>query len=391
MRRRLILRCALGGFALACGSLAVSGSAAGQTPDWSLRRSVTIGSADDPVYALSTVRQVLADADHVYILLPQEGRIKIFTRTGEFVRNLGKRGEGPGELMFPSSMGWYGPRLWVADFQLARFTFFDIETGEANTVPYRVNVPVAYYVYGMAPEAVLANGQLVGYPTVSARARATGLISHRPMIVTEIDGSPRDTLALLSAVNGSVEITTGLQPHARSYIGHPLSDEDMIRFAPDGSGAVLVKRKSWEGKGPAKFEVARVGVHGDTVLYLSIGYDPQRVPSDFFDQEIDTRLDKPTVLDQRAFAGALREFYEQRRYFPPVTSLQVGSDATIWLAGPDNGGERIWLVLDRSGAVIGRFRLPTSSRVSYANRAEAWVVEEDALDIPYVVRYDIVP
>ena len=38
---------------------------------------------------------------------------------------------------------------------------------------------------------------------------------------------------------------------------------------------------------------------------------------------------------------------------------------------------------------IARFRLPSTSRVSYANRHEAWIVERDALDIPYVVRYKI--
>ena len=53
-------------------------------------------------------------------------------------------------------------------------------------------------------------------------------------------------------------------------------------------------------------------------------------------------------------------------------------------------GEREWLVLDASGASIGRFRLPTRWRIDYANQHEAWVVERDALDIPYVVRYEIV-
>ena len=123
----------------------------------------------------------------------------------------------------------------------------------------------------------------------------------------------------------------------------------------------------------------------------SSDYEPRRLPAGFLDEAIDDALDAGGLVDRRAFARAQREFYEGRRYFPPVTSLQVGSDGTIWLAGPDNHGGRTWLVLDGSGSSIGQVRLPTTSRVSYANRTDIWVVERDALDIPYVVRYEIVP
>jgi len=85
----------------------------------------------------------------------------------------------------------------------------------------------------------------------------------------------------------------------------------------------------------------------------------------------------------------LRSHWLAERYFPPVTNVVVGSDGTAWIAGLDENGEREWLVLDASGASIGRFRLPTGWRIGYANRNEAWVLERDALDIPYVVRYEI--
>ncbi|MYA32690.1 MAG: hypothetical protein F4164_05450 [Gemmatimonadales bacterium] len=70
---------------------------------------------------------------------------------------------------------------------------------------------------------------------------------------------------------------------------------------------------------------------------------------------------------------------------------QIQNLFKLWLAGPDEDGVREWLVLDTSGASIGRVQLPTTSRVSAADRTEVWVVEQDALDIPYVVRYEMVP
>ena len=77
------------GLLLISGIHLASGPVLGQTSEWSLRRGVAIGSVDDPVYGLSEVRGVLADADYVYVLLGQEGKVRVFTRAGEFVRDLG--------------------------------------------------------------------------------------------------------------------------------------------------------------------------------------------------------------------------------------------------------------------------------------------------------------
>ena len=68
----------------------------------------------------------------------------------------------------------------------------------------------------------------------------------------------------------------------------------------------------------------------------------------------------------------------------------LASDGTIWLGGPDDGGaERAWLVLDRSGLSIGRFELPMTSRIVYAEDATCWIVELGAFDIPYVVQHSV--
>ena len=99
----------------------------------------------------------------------------MFTRDGDFVRYIGGDGEGPGELLTPSGMGWHGSRLWVADGGTKRFTFFDVTTGEAETIPYRPDVVAWPGLHDMAPRAVLADGNLLGSPVVSARVTARGL------------------------------------------------------------------------------------------------------------------------------------------------------------------------------------------------------------------------
>ena len=382
------------GLVLGCGTSPApdSGSDAGsdRTPEWTLRRDVVIGSVDHPVYAFSGVRAVLADEDHVYVLLIQEALVRVFTRSGEFVREFGREGEGPGELLMPSGMGWHGSRLWVANWGSTRFTFFDVESGEAEAISFRPDVPPTLYAGGWSPEAVLANGHLVGSPQLSSMAITQGFVSHAERIVTDTAGVVRDTLAVLPAAGQVGEITAGLAERTWLFLLHPLPEDDMIAFAPDGSGAILVNRTSWEGSDPAAFHVTRVDPRGDTLFRRSIPYEPRPVPDGFYDQQVEDDLERGRYVNPRAYANALREFLEQRRYFPPVTRLRVGADWTTWLAGPDVDGERAWLVLDGTGSTLGQVRLPARSHVAFANESEVWVIERDALDIPYVVRYEIV-
>ena len=375
--------------ALVCGALSASGSAAGQVPEWTLRLDLKLGSADDPPYGLTPVGGVLADANQVYVLQPQDGQIRVFSRDGTFVRALGRKGRGPGELLHPTWMGWHGSRLWVADYRLMRFTFFDVTTGDAETVPYHAPVKESYTVRGMVPRAVLDDGRLAGYPQFSARAEARGIVTDRVVVVTDADGALHDTLAVLAIDRQTGEITDGLGSNME-YRLSPLPEDGLIAIAPDGSHAVIVDRTSWDGDEPAEFEVTKVQVRGDTIFRRRVGYEPHRVPDDFFDETIAESANSPHVVNRRAYEAALREFFRMREYFPPVTRVSAGSDGTTWLAGPEVAGERIWLVLDGAGATGGRLQLPASSHVAFAGKTDCWVVESDALDIPYLVRYEIV-
>lgn len=384
-------------WALACSGPAPE-RAPGQVPEWTLRRSVTIGQPDHPVYGLSDVGDVLAARDLVYILMRQERTIRVFTQDGKYVRDLGKGGEGPGELAFPGMMGWRGPEtIWVSDVRLRhRFTFLDIATGEAETVPFRVDA-TAYReggTTGLFAMGVLSDGSFLGVPRRSSAASVVGSVSETPVVVVDTAGTVRDTLAL-RRIDGDDEavITAGIRSDGRAYRRNPLPATDMIGLAPDGSGAVIVDRKDWTGSGPAEFGVTKVDARGDTLFHRRIAYEPMAVPDGYFDREIEQSLEGPSavIVDRREYAEALRAFYERRQYFPPVTSVLVAANHATWLAGPKEGGERGWLVLDPSGHTTGSFRLPADSYIRFATETECWVDELGDFDIPYLVRYDIVP
>ncbi|WP_420447013.1 hypothetical protein [Candidatus Palauibacter sp.] len=377
---------------LACAAPAPE-RAPGQVPEWTLRRSVTIGQPDHPVYGLSDVGDVLAAGDLVYILMRQERTIRVFTQGGEFVRDLGRGGEGPGELASPAMMGWRGPEtIWVSDVRLRhRFTFLDVATGDAETVSFRVDA-TAYREGGMTGLAGMGV-RFLAAPRRSSAVSVAGTV-REPIVVADAAGAVRDTLAL-RRIDGDdfAVITAGIRSDGRAYRSHPLPASDMLGLAPDGSGAVIVDRRSWTGSGSAEFGVTRVDSWGDTLFHRRFAYEPLPVPAGYFDREIEQELEDPSgfIVDRREYAEALRAFYERRRYFPPVTSVLLAANHATWLAGPEEGGERGWLVLDPSGSTTGSFRLPADSYIRFATATECWVDELDDFDIPYLVRYDIVP
>lgn len=325
--------------------------------------------------------------------MARDGTIRIFTRDGEFVRDLGGRGSGPGELTLPTTPGWSEPgTLSIGDAELRRFTFYDVATGEVGTIPYHAYLPEAHGATAFDPVVVLTDLRAAAALRPSDAAPERGILTTVPMVVLDAAGALLDTLALLSAQT-SRNVTAGVVADGTVRLGRPVQQGDKWRFAPDRSSIVVVEGGTWAGEGPAEFGVTMVDSNGDTLFHRRIAYTPRPVPDGYYDAEIekmfDHRIMAEALADRRAVTNAVRGFYEQARYYPPLTNVIVGSDGTAWIAGLDEDGEREWLVLDASGASIGRLRLPAGWHVRYGNRNEAWMVERDALDIPYVVRYEI--
>lgn len=65
------------------------------------------------------------DADSLYIADAQDGAIKIFSKDGKFRGTIGRKGNGPGELSFPSGVSVLGGRVYVADKFNRRVQVFD--------------------------------------------------------------------------------------------------------------------------------------------------------------------------------------------------------------------------------------------------------------------------
>lgn len=96
----------------------------------SLKEEMKIGENEsDANQMFYNVSGVYTDfQNNFYIIDKGNFRIQIFDRNGKFIRTIGRKGEGPGELLSPTAVGVYNQELiFVGDEELRRVNVYDID------------------------------------------------------------------------------------------------------------------------------------------------------------------------------------------------------------------------------------------------------------------------
>ncbi len=77
-----------------------------KTPVLELKDDLSIGGPDaQGDSALDQVRTfVVDDAGTIYVLDQQASHIKVFDASGKYLRTIGRKGQGPGELEYPMTL-----------------------------------------------------------------------------------------------------------------------------------------------------------------------------------------------------------------------------------------------------------------------------------------------
>ncbi len=369
-----------------------------QLPEYMLEPTVGIGSVDHPESALDIVTVLaLAPDGRLAIAQPNEASIWIFSPSGERLRVLGGRGEGPGEFQAISAMGWRGDTLWAADGRLFRVTFLDPEDGAPTVVggahrqaegviraplPARDDLWVLYRRWNLDPE----------------------LRTYREEIWSADENwQPLERLGMLPEGPDGFRIQLpGVQGPARRT--HPLGQHPLFAVAPDASTLTTVRREVQRDG----YVVTRIGVEGDTVFHREHTVNLESVSagtqSAILEQYVSIEALQRLAPSTAALHGAVESALDLPGVHPAVTKVVVGLDGRTWLRGPDDrSGTVRWTVLDptgeplftvRTARELGMFQgeIETQNLVRMAaDEAGVWAVVQDELEVPYVVRYELRP
>ncbi len=194
-----------------------AGGAAGQEPErWRAVEVPRPASLEDAA-VLARPAAMAGDGERIYIADAIDCAVKVFSRDGRFLRAIGRKGAGPGELAMPSGVA--------------------VAAGGAVAVADKLNFRVQWFGADGAPRG--------GFKVPAAPDRVLVLGEDRLLVTFNATGRGPDERLLRAYDPRGRELWTGLEP-VRS--ADPVLDafRNMIAVCPGEDGDVFVVRRSGE-------------------------------------------------------------------------------------------------------------------------------------------------
>ncbi len=352
-------------------------------PEWTLVEELRIGSRDDPEQSLTDplVDVVVGPGGDVFIPQAGAGEIRQYDLSGRFVRRIGRRGNGPGEFGMLWTIGRLTDTIYAINLNPGRVSLFSLDGTHLSTTGLE-HEPLHELETPSPPSVLLPDGT-----ALLLVERSQALRSGDPVtLLLRIDRGGKVLSTLLSHAT-PMGVAIPLGGAGTYHTARPLPDQPLAAVAPDGSRLAILTRYAARDNGTAEFRVTETTLSGDTLSSVGYEYRPVAVPREVADSlmahpvRTAARILGSEAAAQRAVARELH----LPAYYPPVTSIRIGDDSTLWLERePLPDLPRLWEVY-RDGRKIARIATPTVARVSLVQRDALWSVEHDELDVPYVV------
>lgn len=361
-----------------------------EAPRWYLEEVSRVGTVDGPL-ALTDVISATTTIDNstLYVAQPQESAIWLIdVARGELLRKVGRSGEGPGEFRRLDYLGWKEDTLYATDGHAGRVNLFtrdgeflrDLRLTPTNlTDPPQLAFPVAY----------ADSGRLVVQTRLNTMSIAEGRSTQDPVGLLTADGTVVRILAARDLVGTHATVPLGRAVH---WMYQPFVVRNLVGIDRRRAAVALITQPVGE-EPPGTFKVRLVRTDGTVAFDRSYRYDPQPIPPAYRDS---VYLDMAEVYAETGFvspqqAGALvREHMNIPVYFPPIADVVLSDEGDIWLQLRGAGGSTAWwIVLDQAGEIRARALAPAEVKLLTVGESHAWARLYDDLEVPRLVQYRI--
>lgn len=193
------------------------------------------GEETGPGAVLKPGQYAIDGRNRVYVYESGEGVIKVFGEDGRFVRNVGRKGQGPGEFAQVYFLG-FSPdgRLLVTDIRNRRTSIFGAEGDFLDSYQWTENVSMPYLVLDRAYVALMSVFEdgaskifLKTYDFEGKELRAWGRFTSPAMkMVTRSAGGGGGIVIAVSVPYAPFSVLTGDDRFQRLY--HCLNDSYLI-------------------------------------------------------------------------------------------------------------------------------------------------------------------
>lgn len=281
------------------------------------------------------------DEENMYIMDQGETHIKVFDRNGTFLRSIGSRGEGPGELFNPNRIFiTSGNQLVIEDF-IRNLTFYTLD---------------GKYIKAQSTVSVFPIEVLVG---------STGQI----FAITNIKEPDR--------TGKEVKLYDENLNHVKTIISIPKPKPDpriLMPFQPEINWAIFHNDSiiiSFE----KDYELQIFNAQGELSKKITKEYEPVKIT------EQDVKLRVRRVPEGRKLVVP--------KYFPAVHSITTDDKGRIFVHTYEKAGEGKYHndVFDSEGSYVAKVALKDHLQVWKKDRV--YTIEEDEDGHQYVKRYKV--
>jgi hypothetical protein len=323
--------------------------------------------ASDPSYTLTHVAGVAELSDgSLLVLQPEDRSLLHFSSRGEFLRRVGRNGDGPGEFRWPLGMGLHKGRVWIWDTRLRRMSLLNDTLGLDSTIALRES--------GMA--WLLSNGSIV-LQVVDVPKPAQMQQAPREATLVLIENAKRRTLVSWPATSSTVTIELGMG--VAVTVRQPFNEVPLWAVAPGGEYAAIVRHPTSSLPG----SLTVISAAGDTLSSVKLQWPTIAVTDRIFRMAVDSVLQtiessKPTsvtapLAERSAVEGAIR----RPKRISTVTGLSVGADGVVWVRRPASDHRwSEWVRFTSTGKESGRVLLPANVRVLLFTTQSAWTATD---------------
>ncbi|MFT5434891.1 MAG: hypothetical protein ACI9OJ_005607 [Myxococcota bacterium] len=342
----------------------------GTTAPWSVDTLLQIGSpglGDTPAPdEFGRVTSVALGPDGlIYVADAINREIRVFDRSGAFVRALGRQGEGPGEFGGVQAIAWAGSTLLSMDSNVGRIGEWSVSGEWLGQRPHPGRV-------SGSPTLIRFYLSESGTPySWSLRPRPTG--SERVYVRQGADSSGDTTGQKMANLDGPAAFVV-CEEASGGITTFPIPFMPFLRQTPaDGGHLVLT-----DG---ADYRIAWVGPEGDTVRVLERQVEPDLVDAAQWGEEVQPFLD---FKDERSDARCRPARMDRPTAKPAILELYHDGTGNLWVE-TWRAGVRWFDVYDSELQPLRTVPAPAPGRVTpYLSDLEALVVVTDSLDVQYV-------
>lgn len=344
---------------------------------------VDIGGRDEPGHDLDRVGNAARLEDGRMVVVDRTAsELRFFDATGRYLSTSGRKGQGPGEFEFITSVHRLpGDTLFVFDGTLSRGSYLSSDGTFIRTRPTEFRQERSYSM----GSAILFDRRLLGQgASFTQPTETSGPIRRDPMAILLMRDSLIDTLVVVPGMETHPGV---LSEGGREYPNlNPVAFGRFSTYATDGS-RIFVGTNDPDG-------IRVYDGQGNQIRVIRSGTPPEPVTEELKARrqaDREASLNRPNISEQ--LRAERRKDDARTRYaavMPFYARLLTGSDGSLWLERVPrfNDEGRRFVVYDSTGRGIATVRCPDRMRplvVSTDNIIGVWRDPDD--DVQHVRVY----